>query len=126
MNLGDHQRLPGYCILLYSGEANHLTDLESEEQSLFLQDMARLGQAVSDACRELDKGFWRINYEILGNKYEHLHAHVRARYHWELEPLKNGSVYRYSDLYESKFQTTDDHEYLRSAIENHLRVDAQS
>ncbi len=34
-----------------------------------------------------DSGFRRMNYEILGNTYAHLHAHLFPRYEWE--PLEH-------------------------------------
>ncbi|MGW7356235.1 hypothetical protein ACWGI0_06060 [Streptomyces sp. NPDC054802] len=31
--IGDIQHLPGYCLLLYAGKANHLTDLPRDERA---------------------------------------------------------------------------------------------
>ncbi|MCK9894300.1 hypothetical protein [Frankia sp. AgB32] len=41
--------------------------------------------------------FLRINYEVLGNAWQHLHGHVRARYSWEVEEFRVGPVYLYGD-----------------------------
>lgn len=74
--IGDHQRLPGYCLLLHDGEADHLTDLPRPDRAVFLEDLALLGEAVMIACARLDPQLWRVNYEVLGNSYPHLHGHV--------------------------------------------------
>jgi len=93
---GDTQFLPGYCVLLSDvDDANHLTDLPLEQQRQFLSDMAALGQAIYNACSGYDPAFRRVNYEILGNQYEHLHAHVTARYSWEPAEFRHGPVARY-------------------------------
>jgi diadenosine tetraphosphate (Ap4A) HIT family hydrolase len=93
---GDTQFLPGYCVLLSEvDDANHLTDLPLGQQRQFLSDMALLGQAIYNACSGYDPAFRRVNYEILGNQYEHLHAHVTARYSWEPAEFRHGPVARY-------------------------------
>jgi diadenosine tetraphosphate (Ap4A) HIT family hydrolase len=93
---GDTQFLPGYCVLLSDvDDANHLTDLPLEQQRQFLSDMALVGQAIYNACSGYDPAFRRVNYEILGNLYEHLHAHITARYSWEPSEFRQGPVARY-------------------------------
>lgn len=82
--IGDTQYLPGYCVLLVDDPAvDRLTDLPRARRLRFLESMDRLGEAVERACRALDPGFRRVNYEILGNTDAYLHAHVFARYEWE-------------------------------------------
>jgi diadenosine tetraphosphate (Ap4A) HIT family hydrolase len=94
--IGDSQHLPGYCVLLYDGDdIEHLMDLPRAEQVAFLSDMALLGEAVFDACNSRDPAFRRINYEVLGNSMRQLHAHVHARYAWEPEQYRIGTVWRY-------------------------------
>jgi diadenosine tetraphosphate (Ap4A) HIT family hydrolase len=94
--IGDSQHLPGYCVLLYDGdEVEHLMDLPRSEQVAFLSDMALLGEAVFAACNGQDPAFRRINYEVLGNSMRQLHAHVHARYAWEPEKYRIGTVWRY-------------------------------
>ncbi len=95
--LGDTQHLPGYSILVQAGNADHLTDLPRAERTAFLLDLSLLGEAVGKVCAENDAGFLRINYEILGNSWQNLHGHVRARYSWEVEELRVGPVYLYGD-----------------------------
>jgi hypothetical protein len=48
----DHQRLPGYCLLLHDGEADHLTDLARPRRTVVLEDLALLGEAVMLAPRD--------------------------------------------------------------------------
>ncbi|MEO8678788.1 MAG: hypothetical protein ABI665_07070 [Vicinamibacterales bacterium] len=73
--LGDPQILPGYCLLLPDPVVPHLNALTGAERRLFLDDMARLGDAVLAMT-----GAQRINYEILGNVEPALHAHVIPRF----------------------------------------------
>jgi diadenosine tetraphosphate (Ap4A) HIT family hydrolase len=95
--IGDTQHLSGYCLLLYSGEADHLTDLPRRERAAFLFDLSLLGEAVQQVCSVMDPDFARINYEVLGNSWHHLHGHVHARYRWEPEEFR-GPVWRYGDV----------------------------
>lgn len=72
--LGDPQILPGYCLLLPDPVVPDLNALRGPERQQFLDDMARLGDAVLAVT-----GAERINYEILGNVEPALHAHVIPR-----------------------------------------------
>ena len=69
--LGDPQILPGYCLLLPDPVVPHLNALERDARRAFLEEMARVGDAVLAVT-----GAERINYEILGNVEPALHAHV--------------------------------------------------
>lgn len=73
--LGDPQILPGYCLLLPDPVVPHLNALTESERTAFLDDMARLGDAVLTVTSAE-----RINYEILGNVEPALHAHVIPRF----------------------------------------------
>jgi len=73
--LGDRQILPGYSLLLPDPVVPHLNALAGDARRAFLDDMARLGDAVLAVT-----GAERINYEILGNVEPALHAHVIPRY----------------------------------------------
>jgi diadenosine tetraphosphate (Ap4A) HIT family hydrolase len=76
--MADSQFLPGYCLLLAYPQVGKLNDLVGENRRQFLDDMARLGDAVLAAT-----GCLRINYSIYGNLDPFLHAHVIPRYEWE-------------------------------------------
>jgi diadenosine tetraphosphate (Ap4A) HIT family hydrolase len=68
--------------------------------------MSIIGDAITEICKPI-----RINYDILGNSDEFLHAHVFPRYEWEdekrkmpvwLYPKENWSVEKYQ-FSEEKF-----------------------
>jgi diadenosine tetraphosphate (Ap4A) HIT family hydrolase len=88
--MGDHQFIPGYCVLIASPQADHLSDLPLERRQAFLLDMSLLGEAVAAVCQPR-----RVNYEILGNAEPFLHAHIWPRYDWEPEDYRHGVVWRY-------------------------------
>jgi diadenosine tetraphosphate (Ap4A) HIT family hydrolase len=72
--LGDPQVIPGYCLLLPDPVVPDLNALVDADRVRFLEDMARVGDALLDVC-----GALRINYAIFGNVEPALHAHVFPR-----------------------------------------------
>jgi diadenosine tetraphosphate (Ap4A) HIT family hydrolase len=86
--LGDPQILPGYALLLPDPVVPDLNALEGRARQQFLDDMARLGDAVLAVT-----GAERINYEILGNVEPALHAHVIPRYAWEPPARRRTAVW---------------------------------
>ncbi len=76
--MGDSQFLPGYCLLLAYPQVGKLNDLQGTERTQFVEDMARLGDAILGATDAI-----RINYSIYGNLDPFLHAHLFPRYAWE-------------------------------------------
>lgn len=88
--IGDTQFLPGYCVLLYKDNIRSLNDLDINERTQFLTDMTLVGDAIKTIYKP-----YKINYEILGNSDEFVHAHIFPRYEWEGEKVKH-SVRRYS------------------------------
>jgi len=76
--LGDPQILPGYCLLYPDPVVPDLNALSGEARRQFLDDMARVGDAVLAVT-----GAERLNYELLGNVEPALHAHVIPRFAWE-------------------------------------------
>ncbi|MEW9519302.1 HIT family protein [Streptomyces tubercidicus] len=120
--IGDTQHLPGYCLLLYVGNANHLTDLPRRERARFLLDLSLLGEAVETACGERDTAFRRLNYEVLGNSWEHLHGHIHPRYGWEPPHLLHGPVWRYGEERTApEHRLGPQHENLRADITHALK-----
>lgn len=73
--LGDPQILRGYSLLLPDPVVTDLNALDGQSRAQYLDDMARLGDAVLQVT-----GAERINYEILGNIEPALHAHVIPRF----------------------------------------------
>ncbi|HET9658019.1 MAG TPA: HIT domain-containing protein [Kineosporiaceae bacterium] len=114
--IGDYQHLPGYCVLLHDGDADQLTDLPRPQRAAFLQDMSLLGEAVAQVCARLDQQFLRVNYEILGNSYPHLHAHIHPRYAWEPEDLRRGPVWLHPDRTSSRYALGPGHDQLRALL----------
>ncbi len=67
-----------------------LNALGAHERAVFLQDLARLGDAVLKVT-----GAERINYAMLGNLEPALHAHVIPRYADEPAHLKTAHPWAY-------------------------------
>jgi diadenosine tetraphosphate (Ap4A) HIT family hydrolase len=86
--LGDPQITRGYSLLLPDPVVTHLNALTVEQRRQFLDDMARLGDAVLAIT-----GAERINYEILGNVEPALHAHVIPRHANEPADLRTKPVW---------------------------------
>lgn len=120
--IGDTQFLPGYSLLLSDDpEVNHLTDLPRAKRRDFLFDLSLLGEAAFAATR--GGGAQRINYEVLGNSWPHLHGHVHVRYASEPADKITGPVWRYPkelrDAPEHAYDETRDGA-LRAAITSEL------
>ncbi|MBL0926680.1 MAG: hypothetical protein IBJ11_03380 [Phycisphaerales bacterium] len=88
--LGDAQFLEGYSLLLPDPVVGQLNDLTGAARRQYLDDLARLGDAVLAVCRPR-----RLNYEILGNLEPALHAHVFPRYAHEADDLRTKPVWSY-------------------------------
>lgn len=79
---GERQFLRGYALLLPDPVVPTLNDLLPAARACFLDDMARLGDALLEAT-----GALRINYAMFGNLEPALHAHIVPRYREEQPPL---------------------------------------
>jgi diadenosine tetraphosphate (Ap4A) HIT family hydrolase len=88
---GERQFLRGYTLLLPDPVVPTLNSLGSHERSTYLQDVARLGDAVLKLT-----GAARINYAILGNQEPALHAHVIPRYTDEPDKLRTSHPWSYN------------------------------
>ncbi len=91
---GERQFLRGYALLLPDPVVPSLNALGAQERTVYLLDLARLGDAILKAT-----GAARINYAILGNLEPALHAHVIPRYLDEPEGLRTAHpwVYEWQD-----------------------------
>lgn len=88
---GEQQFLRGYCLLLPDPVVAHLNDFAlPAQQRAFLDDLARLGEAVLAAT-----GALRINYAMFGNVEPALHAHVVPRYADEPAALRTAHPWAY-------------------------------
>jgi diadenosine tetraphosphate (Ap4A) HIT family hydrolase len=72
---GERQFLRGYTLMLPDPVVPTLNALGSQQRAAYMQDVARLGDAVLKVT-----GAARINYAILGNQDPALHTHVIPRY----------------------------------------------
>ena len=113
--LGDPQILPGYCLLLPDPVVSDLNALGVDARRQFLDDMARLGDAV---LRET--GAERINYEILGNVEPALHAHVIPRYPTEPPERRTQPVWLHDWQAAPPFDAQSDAD-LRGRLASRLR-----
>jgi diadenosine tetraphosphate (Ap4A) HIT family hydrolase len=112
--LGDVQFLEGYCLLLADPVVPSLNHLEPAARAQFLDDMARLGDAILFVT-----GAERVNYEILGNSDPELHAHVFPRYATEPEDLRRVPAWFY-DWDAAPRYDPDAHADLRAALREAL------
>jgi diadenosine tetraphosphate (Ap4A) HIT family hydrolase len=116
--IGDTQFLPGYCVLLGYPKVRSLNDLSVAERLDFLKDMTIIGDVIMSVCKPD-----RVNYEILGNTDEYLHAHIFPRYLWEDGARKVAPVWLYpSDRWVLPEYQYDDvkHGELRSRLTQEL------
>jgi hypothetical protein len=88
--LGDVQLPLGYALLLPDPVVGSINDLAGGLRERFLADMVALGDALLAVTPA-----YRINYEILGNGEQALHAHVFARYRAEDPVRVKGPVWMY-------------------------------
>jgi diadenosine tetraphosphate (Ap4A) HIT family hydrolase len=87
---GERQFLRGYTLLLPDPVVPTLNALNSKERVTYLQDVARLGDAVLKLT-----GAARINYAILGNQEPALHTHLIPRYPDEPDKLRMSHPWAY-------------------------------
>jgi diadenosine tetraphosphate (Ap4A) HIT family hydrolase len=113
--LGDPQILPGYALLLPDPVVPDLNALAGQARQQFLDDMARLGDAVLAVT-----GAERINYEILGNVEPALHAHVIPRYAWEPPARRRTTVWLHDWPAAPPF-SPEGHAQLLQALTRQLR-----
>lgn len=99
--IADPQFLPGYCVLLGCPKVNSMNDLNKEQREAYLLDMSLIGDAIIDVCKPI-----RVNYDILGNSDEFLHAHVYPRYEWEGDRKKHPMW-----LYPKEYWSDENYQY---------------
>lgn len=73
--LGDRQYFRGYTIFLCKKHITELHFLEINFRGKFLKELCFVSEAVYKCFRP-----YKLNYEILGNVYPHLHCHIFPRY----------------------------------------------
>ncbi|HEX6462206.1 MAG TPA: HIT family protein [Candidatus Saccharimonadales bacterium] len=85
--MGDFQFYHGYTIFLSKTHAIELHELSKKQRLQFLEDMAKVAEAVYGAFRPL-----KLNYELLGNLDSHMHWHIFPRYADDPNPKNPVSV----------------------------------
>jgi len=105
--LGDVQFLKGYSLLLPDPVVPDLNSLNGTARAQFLADMALLGDALMHVTDAL-----RINYEILGNNENALHAHLFPRYAHEDSDKATKPVWFYDWRNAAPFDIARDSEIM--------------
>jgi diadenosine tetraphosphate (Ap4A) HIT family hydrolase len=90
--IGDHQVLPGYCLLLGDPVVESLNGLDEESRIRYSLDMIRIGDALITVT-----GAFRINYLTLGNLEPALHTHIVPRYLSEPEDKRRDNAFKVYD-----------------------------
>lgn len=88
--MANSQVIRGYCLLLPDPVVPHLNALPAQQRAQFLQDMARVGDALLNVTEAL-----RVNYAMFGNQEPALHAHVFPRYRDEPAALRDQHPWAY-------------------------------
>jgi diadenosine tetraphosphate (Ap4A) HIT family hydrolase len=60
------------------------------------------------------------NYEVLGNPWHHLHAHVHPRYEWEPAEHRSLPVWNYPDRQHLRHRLDTRHDDLRMMLKDEL------
>lgn len=84
--LGDFQYYKGYTLFLFKQHVTELYDIPLKLRSVFLMEMSKVAEAVHKAFSPK-----KMNYELLGNKCEHMHWHLFPRY--ESDPNKDQPIW---------------------------------
>ena len=84
------QYLSGYCILLPDPVVRSLNDLTRQQREMYLCDMSTVGDALLEVT-----GAYRINYAIMGNSDQALHAHIVPRYLTEPDEFRCNTPWSY-------------------------------
>lgn len=74
---------------------DRLSDLPRPERLRYLADVDLVATAVEKVCSDRDRGYRRVNVEILGNTDAFLHAHIWPRYDWEAPEMIGKPVWLY-------------------------------
>jgi len=69
------QTYMGRCVVAYDGHKSELFDLNDEERSLYMKDVARVAGALNKAFSP-----YKINYGAYADKMTHLHFHIVPKY----------------------------------------------
>lgn len=115
--LMDIQFLPGWCILTAYPQVFDLHSLPFDKRNEFLTDMQILGEAIEAVTNPV-----RMNYSILGNTDNYLHAHVCPRYAWEDPDRLRKPAWSYPDRYwqNPEYRLNESHIELAEKLKTRL------
>jgi diadenosine tetraphosphate (Ap4A) HIT family hydrolase len=71
----------GYCVLLSRRHVREPYELARPERAAFFEDMCQIGRVVEGLF-----GAIKMNFQVLGMKTPHLHAHIIPRYYRDRAP----------------------------------------
>ena len=116
------QFLRGYCILMPDPLVESINALDVQRRSEFMHDMTIVGDALQEVT-----GSYRVNYAIMGNSDQVLHAHIVPRYFDELDSLRQGLPWLYPQklMDETLFDYDRDKELMgqiKMSIEKHAKL----
>ena len=69
------QTYKGRCVVAYNDHKSELFDLNDEERSLYMKDVAHVAGALNSAFSPS-----KINYGAYADKMTHLHFHIVPKY----------------------------------------------
>tara|TARA_B100001146_G_C16042014_1_gene374029 strand:+ start:211 stop:639 length:429 start_codon:yes stop_codon:yes gene_type:complete len=75
VGLYDDARFPGRCLVSYRTHLDDLTEFTPEQMAQFMTESMRVSRAIKTVT-----GCARVNFAVLGNAVQHVHAHLIPRY----------------------------------------------
>ena len=79
--IGDFQYFKGYTLFLCKEHKTELHQLDDATRKNYLNEMSWVAEAVNVAFQPK-----KINYELLGNTFPHMHWHIFPRYGNDPDP----------------------------------------
>lgn len=80
--VGDHQFYKGYSLLLLKDHVREIHELDPQTNLDLQQELHTAGKVIFETFKP-----WKMNYQCLGNKDQHVHWHILPRY--EDDPYHN-------------------------------------
>ena len=87
--LGMNQGVPGYSVLICNQHAVEPFYLAEEDSIRFFNDMRHAGEALFKALTREGLNPIKINYQLLGNEFPHMHVHIVPRFHGDAMPHRS-------------------------------------
>lgn len=120
-----YQRYKGYTLFISKEHATELHELSFDMKMKYLEEMAIVSEAIFNVFKPK-----KMNYELLGNAYAHMHWHLIPRYAGD--PLENEPVWRLpkDEMYDEKYRPSKSEAkeiagLIRNEIERLLKVPKQ-